>query len=235
MGSYVGASGLDYTGMFDLPAPGCIFTCQTTEQCWTVGLVVKQARSYSLLAGLERMERLGFGAIRPGAGMAAMAALLRSGSQPALQAAGGMLPPSVVASVFFWDKLKSNSPLFAELKQLPHSGPESTADSADGATATAATTASTASPAAAGLTADALQAAVTAAVVAVLGSDPGMDAPLVGAGLDSLGETSNAAAVATHCLCMHSGCSRQPCCVPCRLLYLFYLDVLHCRRCGAAQ
>lgn len=49
-------------------------------------------------AGIERMARLGFGAIQPRTGMAAMAALLRclqGGSPPAAQ---------VMGSAFFWDR-----------------------------------------------------------------------------------------------------------------------------------
>ncbi len=49
-------------------------------------------------AGIERMARLGFGAIQPGAGMAAMGALLRS-----LQG-HGPAPAHVMGSAFFWDR-----------------------------------------------------------------------------------------------------------------------------------
>lgn len=137
------------------------------------------------------MERLGFGAIRPVAGMAAMAALLLSSCRPVHDATGGMLPASVVASVFYWDKLQSGSPLFAEQKQLSHSSGDAAGEVHSSNRAAAPAAAAVASTL--GLTAGALQAAITAAVVAVLGSDPGIDAPLVGAGLDSLGERGDAA------------------------------------------
>lgn len=49
-------------------------------------------------AGIERMERLGFGALEPGAGMAALGSLL-----------GGLratrcTPASLIASVILWDR-----------------------------------------------------------------------------------------------------------------------------------
>ena len=119
-----------------------------------------------------------------------MAALLFSSCRPALDAAGGMFPASVVASVFYWDRLKSGSPLFAEQKQLPH-GTVGAAGEVHSASQTA-VPATSGAAATSGLTAEAMLAAVTAAVVAVLGSDPGIDAPLVGAGLDSLGERGDA-------------------------------------------
>lgn len=182
------------------------------------------------------MEWLGFGAIHPSAGMAAMGALLRSGRQPVLEAAGGLLPPSVVASVFYWDRLKSRSPLFAELQQQPNSSCSTTAA---GSPAAAVTTESASSAApSAGLTAAALQAAVTAAVVAVLGSDPGTDTPLVGAGIDSLGELCSAGqGLAEAC----STLQQLYFCLKCSpgaalfLTRLMTMAVLPCRRCGAAQ
>lgn len=134
------------------------------------------------------MERLGFGAIRPAAGMAVISALIRGlstgGALPGSAAGAGWLPPSLLASVFYWDKFKSSSPLFSGLTQLQvgRTGEHPAAPLA------AARNAAAAAAAGAVLTADTLQLAVTAAVVAVLGSDVGSDTPLVGAGLDSLGE-----------------------------------------------
>ncbi len=46
-------------------------------------------------AGLERMERLGYGAIAPAAGMAALCALLGS-------AGGASTVPQLMGSVFQW-------------------------------------------------------------------------------------------------------------------------------------
>ena len=49
-------------------------------------------------AGIERMERMGFGALEPGAGMAALGSLLGS-----LRAA--RCPPgSLIASVILWER-----------------------------------------------------------------------------------------------------------------------------------
>lgn len=145
-----------------------------------------------LAAGLERMERLGFGAIRPSAGMAVITALLRGlgsgGDLPGPAAGSSRLPPSLLASVFYWDKFKSSSPLFSGLKQLQAGSPDQLAAAAAPGTIAGQAAAATSAGADAGLTADAIQLAVTAAVVAVLGSDVGADTPLVGAGLDSLGE-----------------------------------------------
>ena len=128
------------------------------------------------------MERLGFGGIRPAAGMAVITALLRGLSSGPSAAGAAPLPPTLLASVFYWDKFKGSSALFSGLKQLP-------AGSSDQHAATASAPASQVAAAAAdaGITADAIQLAVTAAAVAVLGSDVGSDTPLVGAGLDSLG------------------------------------------------
>lgn len=48
-------------------------------------------------AGLQRMERLGFGAIEPAAGMMALTRLLASIGQP-------HLPAQLLGSVFLWDR-----------------------------------------------------------------------------------------------------------------------------------
>lgn len=134
-------------------------------------------------AGLERMERLGFGAIQPDAGMAALSSWL--GALDGRAGVAADLQPTLVGAVFFWDRLQAGSPLFAELtqkQQHPPAGapPSTTAARLDAGDA--------ASPAAPGLPAEAITAAVTEAVVVVLGSDPGPDTPLVGAGVDSLGK-----------------------------------------------
>jgi hypothetical protein len=52
-------------------------------------------------AGVERMERLGFGALQPAAGMAALGAILRGlAGQNRLQIA----PPALMASVMLWER-----------------------------------------------------------------------------------------------------------------------------------
>ena len=139
-------------------------------------------------AGLERMERLGFGAIAPGAGMAALAALLGGLSSAGSCGMVGIQPPTLVASVFFWDHIKAASPLFTEVKAVWESlsvvgGADVQPSTVDCHTVAA----PAASPASALLSTEAIAAAVAAAVIAVLGFDPGPNAPLVGAGIDSLG------------------------------------------------
>ena len=47
-------------------------------------------------AGVERMARLGFGAVAPEAGMAAIGRLLA--------ALGNAAPPQLLGSVFFWER-----------------------------------------------------------------------------------------------------------------------------------
>ena len=151
-------------------------------------------------AGLERMERLGFGAVRPAAGMALVRSLLGA-LGGAGSAAAGLPPARLLASVFFWDRVKVEGGLYAELRQqhpqqqqqqlvAQQPGQLDGASPSDGSAAAAAGGAA-AGPGAA-LTAEALAAAVAASVVAVLGSDVGDDTPLVGAGLDSLGELQQA-------------------------------------------
>lgn len=138
-------------------------------------------------AGLERMERMGYGAIRPSAGMAAIASLVQSVGARTVAAECGALPPVLLASVFYWRRLKADSQLFSELRVQETAG-GGQAVLAPGAvhasTAAGSLAAAAATPA---LSAEAIQAAVTAAVAEVLGSDPGLDTPLIGAGLDSLG------------------------------------------------
>ena len=124
------------------------------------------------------MERLGFGAILPSAGMATVAALLDGTTSWVSR-----LPPALVASVFYWDNFKSESLLFSEVVQRQQSAGASSVASAGGLPAAAAAPT-------ADLTSMAIGDAVTAAVLAVMGSDVGKDTPLVGAGLDSLGECS---------------------------------------------
>lgn len=98
--------------------------------------------------------------------------------------AAAALPPALVGAVFFWDRLQADSPLFAALSQKQRQPATSTHTSSLARPAAS----SLSAPAAPGLSEEAITAAVTEAVVVVLGSDPGRDTPLVGAGVDSLGE-----------------------------------------------
>jgi hypothetical protein len=120
-------------------------------------------------AGLERMERLGFGAIQPAQGAAALGAMLR-----ALH--GAAAPPQLLASVFFWERLKVKGPVFEELK-----APAAAAPPAQAAAAAAPQVGG-------GLSVEAIQAEVLAAAAGVLGLAVSATEPLVAAGLDSLGE-----------------------------------------------
>ena len=126
------------------------------------------------------MARLGFGAIRPPAGVAVVSALLGALSSPR------SYPPQLLASVFYWDRLRVSSAFFDALAQHPSSA----AAEAQGGVPAApiASSGAAATLASAALTREALASAVSAAVVSVLGMDVGPDVPLVGAGLDSLGE-----------------------------------------------
>jgi hypothetical protein len=133
------------------------------------------------------MSRLGFGALSPSAGMAAAAALLRQ-----LRCVGGGAgapPPALLASVFFWRRLQgAAAPLFAELAPPPAADPAAAAAAASGETGyEQAEAAREGVASSAGLTLQAVQAAVEAAVAAVLGAAAAPDTPLVAAGLDSLG------------------------------------------------
>lgn len=91
--------------------------------------------------------------------------------------------------MFYWDPMRSDSPLFSELKAQPAKAAGETAATTSSALAAPAAATSEAA-AATGLTTEAIHVAVTAAVAAVLGGDVGDDTPLVGAGLDSLGTCS---------------------------------------------
>ena len=149
------------------------------------------------------MERMGFGAILPTAGMATVAALL-DGTSSRLS----RQPPALVASVFYWDKFNSESLIFSEVMQRQQSAGASSDAGAVGLPAAAAAPAVE-------LTFLAISDAVTAAVLAVMGSNVGKDTPLVGAGLDSLGECG--ACLAGQCLVIFNAtgkaCSTDKCCL----------------------
>jgi hypothetical protein len=160
------------------------------------------------------MARMGFGAILPVAGMHLVAGLLscvRSHCASANRTSFAHMPPVLLASVFVWDNLKVTSKLFSEFKPQP--GVVGTVggslDKSSHAVVNAAVSAPNASqptlPTDAALTAEAINAAVSGSVLAVLGTDIGIDTPLVGAGLDSLGKLWCLGHSAPHsgwCTCM---------------------------------
>ena len=80
-------------------------------------------------AGLDRMARLGHGALSPAAGVAALAAVVR--------ASGGATPPpaSLVASVFLWDKLAVKGAFWQRVKPVEAAGVGVVADAARAAAA----------------------------------------------------------------------------------------------------
>ncbi|KAK9834736.1 hypothetical protein WJX74_008822 [Apatococcus lobatus] len=120
-------------------------------------------------SGIERLARLGFGAIQPGNGMAAMGALLRSlqGTSPTVA--------QVIGSAFFWDRLQVSSPFYQEFREVAVPEPGFPARSAPASKAQAAPTHKD------------LEAQIAKAVASVIGSAVDLDQPLVAAGLDSLG------------------------------------------------
>jgi len=126
-------------------------------------------------AGLERMERLGFGAIQPEQGAAAIGSMLRMLGSPRAR-------PQLLASVFFWDRFKVAGDVFAELKGSAAAVAEAAAP------VTAPPTAVLAAPAGTALSAAAIQSEVLAAAASVLGAAVAPNELLVAAGLDSLGE-----------------------------------------------
>lgn len=131
------------------------------------------------------MERLGIGAVQPGAGLAAIASLLGGlGGSAAL----GVPPPVLLASVFYWQRLRADSSLFSELNRPLAAGSNAMPAHANvPAAAQPAAQAAPAAPPAAGPSLEPIRTTVVKAVAAVLGSDPGPHTPLVAAGLDSLG------------------------------------------------
>ncbi|BDA51455.1 probable oleandomycin polyketide synthase, modules 5 and 6 [Coccomyxa sp. Obi] len=121
-------------------------------------------------AGIERMERMGFGALEPGAGMAALGSLLGS-----LRAAR-CTPPSLTASVILWDRLKVTAPYYGEFKGAQNKQAAALNAAANQSAQTLQV-----------MSADDIMRLLRSAVSAVLGASVADDQPLVEAGLDSLG------------------------------------------------
>ena len=128
-------------------------------------------------AGLERMERMGFGAIAPSQGVNALGGIIAS--------VGATLPPQLVASVFFWQRFRSGDALFSQVKA--EAEPEISAQAESNAKQISAPSSSAGGPAAA-LSLAAVEAAVAGAVATVVGVAVPRDDPLVASGVDSLGE-----------------------------------------------
>ncbi|KAK9866522.1 hypothetical protein WJX84_008502 [Apatococcus fuscideae] len=125
-------------------------------------------------AGIERMARLGFGAIQPNTGMAALGSLLRSlqGSCPAA--------PQVMGSAFFWDRLKVKAPFYQEFKEGLAAGLEQDLQAAPISSSLTARKQRA-------MTSAELESQIAQAVASVIGSSVDPSQPLVAAGLDSLG------------------------------------------------
>jgi acyl carrier protein len=123
--------------------------------------------------GLDKMQRLGYGAIKPEHGALAIAALCRFACNGPYNDHGGR----ILASVFYWDRLKAKGDAYMYLRskqeeQRPEV-PVVTKASRNKETPQ--------------VSRDAIYAQVHAAVVSVLGTSPGSEDPLVSSGLDSLG------------------------------------------------
>ena len=132
-------------------------------------------------AGLERMERLGFGAIKPAQGVTALGYMLLSQGQPDPWTA--LNRGSVVASVFLWDRMQRSEPVFDELRIVAKAaaGAEEGRDD-DVRSGKVATNSATI------VTLDSIVRQVNVAVQSIIGANVGPRDPLVAAGLDSLGK-----------------------------------------------
>eukprot|EP00887_Chlorella_sp_A99_P003362 scaffold26.g3362.t1 len=150
--------------------------------------------------GLERLARVGFGAVQPAAGMAALECLL-GGLGGAKPVAGMRTPPQVVASPLYWDGLRVSGPMFAELaapraqRNTPDTGRraqkthEQSSSRRHGGADQHLPRQQQSKPPSAGDAAALVQAAresATAVVAGVLGAEVALDQPLMEAGLDSL-------------------------------------------------
>jgi len=128
-------------------------------------------------AGLDRMERLGFGAIKPDRGVGALGYLILGQAQFNLQIS------SIVVSVFFWDRVNRSEHFFKEL--IPSQDKEGKAETRTGASASQA---SKSKHGASKLkAADAIAEEISLSLQHIIGSSVGLHDPLVAAGLDSLG------------------------------------------------
>jgi len=125
-------------------------------------------------AGLDRMARLGHGALAPGAGVAALAAALRG-------IVVGGLQPRLLATVFLWDRLKADGAFWEGVKP-----PKAPVAALLPAAVDAPATARTPLPSTLHTLASVL-ARVEAAVAIVAGHPVPRSAPLADAGVDSLG------------------------------------------------
>lgn len=127
--------------------------------------------------GLDRMKRLGFGAIKPDHGVGALGYLILGQAQNNLQI------KSIVASVFYWDRINRSEHIFEEL--VPSQDEEGQAEAGTGA---AASQIPTSKHSASKLNAaDAIVEEISLSVQDIIGSYVGLHDPLVAAGLDSLG------------------------------------------------
>ena len=128
-------------------------------------------------AGLDRMKRLGFGAIKPDRGVEALGYLILGQAQNNLQIS------SIIGSVFFWDRINRSERMFKEL--IPSQDKEGQAEIRRGM---AAYQIFQSKHGASKLkAADAIAEQISLSVQHIVGSSVGLHDPLVAAGLDSLG------------------------------------------------
>lgn len=134
-------------------------------------------------ARLERMERLGFGAVNVQSGMAMMGKLLSSVGT----GAANQLRPQVVASVMFWGRLRSSGSFIQEIKDASGAWIEEGQIPAQAATVQTAMPTST-GPKAGALTEESITGLVASEAAGVIGVEVAFSASLIAAGLDSLGD-----------------------------------------------
>jgi acyl transferase domain-containing protein/acyl carrier protein len=128
-------------------------------------------------AGLDRMKRLGFGAIKPEHGVGALGYLILGQVQNSLQIS------SIVGSIFYWDCMNRSEHMFKELIPSAHDASKTKAQSEE-----AASQSSSANNGGSKLMeAAAIAEEISLSVRHIIGSSVGLHDPLVAAGLDSLG------------------------------------------------
>ena len=137
----------------------------------------------AVAAGLERMERLGFGAIEPPKGLAALIYIL---SEQTLPDAYGQ----IIASVFYWDRFELEGNLFNNMKmKAVHKIEPLERSSSFGPTINRDSS----------MSVNAIFEQIKLSVRHIIGSEVAASSPLVDAGLDSLGKITFFFSTQTRC------------------------------------